>query len=68
VYNNQQTVTDGALRNKRDLPEFKTEVMDAQRMSYKDNSFDTIIDTFGLCSFEVTEHDPPRLTNPSVMI
>ncbi|TPX39310.1 hypothetical protein SeMB42_g04871 [Synchytrium endobioticum] len=38
--------------SRKDIPEFKLAVADASSLPFKDDSFDTVIDCFGLCSME----------------
>lgn len=40
------------LKSNSNDDRFETAVVDAAHLQYPDNSFDTIVDTFGLCSFE----------------
>jgi len=38
----------------RPFPSFNYQVMDAHQLRFKDEEFDTVVDTFGLCSFEAS--------------
>lgn len=44
-------VTDGKREELRPIP-LKLKVMSTMKMDFPDESFDTVVDTFGICSFE----------------